>query len=134
MSFVKSNSIRINTDTLLGLYIMRYEENNYSNEKYKLMIQTLNFDNSVQSLTIYCGFDLGKRIINDVSSKVKSEFINIDSIVLIKEEFIKMWYLNDKNKQFIVDLSGCTIYIGNKNNLELLDKRLLEKNKTFIIE
>ena len=113
---------------------MRYEENNYSNEKCKLMIQTLNFDNSVQSLTIYCGFDLGKGIINDVSSKVKSEFINIDSIVLIKEEFIKMWYLNDKNKQFIVDLSGCTIYIGNKNNLELLDKRLLEKNKTFIIE
>ena len=125
MSFVKSNSIRINTDTLLGLYIMRYEENNYSNEKCKLMIQTLNFDNSVQSLTIYCGFDLGKRIINDVSSKVKSEFINIDSIVLIKEEFIKMWYLNDKNKQFIVDLSGCTIYIGDKNNLELLDKKLV---------
>ena len=67
----------------------------------------------------------GKKIINKVASLLSSEYINIQSIMIIKKEFIKVWYSNSKKDCLVEDFNGELIYVGdNRDDLLNIDKEL----------
>ena len=126
MKYVKCGELRINLENLLGVYIKREEVGNkYVDDNSEIVIQSLNFDNSISTTKILCKFELGKKIINKVASLLSSEYINIQSVMLIKKEFIKVWYSNSKKDCLVEDFNGELIYIGDdKNDLLNIDKEL----------
>ena len=126
MKYVKCGELRINLENLLGVYIKREEVGNkYVDDNSEIVIQSLNFDNSVSTTKILCKFELGKKIIDKVTNLLSSEYINIQSVMLIKKEFIKVWYSNSKKDCLVEDFNGELIYIGDdKNDLLNIDKEL----------
>ena len=126
MRYMKYGELRINLENLLGVYIKREEVGNkYVDDNSEIVIQSLNFDNSVSTTKILCKFELGKKIIDKVTNLLSSEYINIQSVMLIKKEFIKVWYSNSKKDCLVEDFNGELIYIGDdKNDLLNIDKEL----------
>ena len=126
MKYVKCGELRINLENLLGVYIKREEVGNkYVDDNSEIVIQSLNFDNSVSTTKILCKFELGKKIIDKVTNLLSSEYINIQSVMLIKKEFIKVWYSNSKKDCLVEDFNGELIYISDdKNDLLNIDKEL----------
>ena len=126
MKYVKCGELRINLENLLGVYMEREEVGDkYVDDNSEIVIQSLNFDNSISTTKILCKFELGKKIINKVASLLSSEYINIQSVMLIKKEFIKVWYSNSKKDCLVEDFNGELIYIGDdKNDLLNIDKEL----------
>lgn len=126
MKYVKCGELRINLENLLGIYIKREEVGDkYIDDNSKIVIQSLNFDNSISTTKILCKFELGKKIINKVANLLSSEYINIQSVMLIKKEFIKVWYSNSKKDCLVEDFNGELIYIGDdKSDLLNIDKEL----------
>ena len=126
MKYVKCGELRINLENLLGVYIKREEVGNkYVDDNSEIVIQSLNFDNSVSTTKILCKFELGKKIIDKVTNLLSSEYINIQSVMLIKKEFIKVWYSNSKKDCLVEDFNGELIYIGDdKNDLLNIDNEL----------
>ena len=69
MRYMKYGELRINLENLLGVYIKREEVGDkYVDDNSKIVIQSLNFDNSISTTKILCKFELGKKIINKVAS------------------------------------------------------------------
>ena len=126
MKYVKCGELRINLENLLGVYIKREEVGNkYVDDNSEIVIQSLNFDNSVSTTKILCKFELGKKIIDKVTNLLSSEYINIQSVMLIKKEFIKVWYSNSKKDCLVEDFNGELIYISDdKNDLLNIDNKL----------
>lgn len=126
MRYMKYGELRINLENLLGVYIEREEVGDkYVNDNSEIVIQSLNFDNSISTTKILCKFELGKKIINKAASLLSSEYINIQSVMLIKKEFIKVWYSNSKKDCLVEDFNGELIYIGDdKSDLLNIDKEL----------
>ncbi|MDY3778397.1 MAG: hypothetical protein SOZ53_06045, partial [Candidatus Onthovivens sp.] len=64
-------------------------------------------------------------IINKAANLLSSEYINIQSIMIIKKEFIKVWYSNSKKDCLVEDFNGELIYIGDDRDALLnIDKEL----------
>ena len=126
MKYVKCGELRINLENLLGVYIKREEVGNkYVDDNSEIVIQSLNFDNSVSTTKILCKFELSKKIIDKVTNLLSSEYINIQSVMLIKKEFIKVWYSNSKKDCLVEDFNGELIYIGDDRDALLnIDKEL----------
>ena len=126
MKYVKYGELRINLENLLGVYIKREEVGNkYVDDNSEIVIQSLNFDNSVSTTKILCKFELGKKIIDKVTNLLSSEYINIQSIMIIKKEFIKVWYSNSRKNCLVEDFNGELIYISDdKNDLLNIDNEL----------
>ena len=56
---------------------------------------------------------------------MSGEYINIQSIMIIKKEFIKVWYSNSKKDCLVEDFNGELIYIGDDRDALLnIDKEL----------
>ena len=126
MKYVKCGELRINLENLLGVYIKREEVGNkYVDDNSEIVIQSLNFDNSISTTKILCKFELGKKIINKVASLLSSEYINIQSVMIIKKDFIKVWYSNSRKNCLVEDFNGELIYISDdKNDLLNIDNEL----------
>ena len=126
MKYVKCGELRINLENLLGVYIKREEVGNkYVDDNSEIVIQSLNFDNSVSTTKILCKFELGKKIIDKVTNLLSSEYINIQSVMIIKKDFIKVWYSNSKKDCLVEDFNGELIYIGDDRDALLnIDKEL----------
>ena len=126
MKYVKCGELRINLENLLGVYIKREEVGNkYVDDNSEIVIQSLNFDNSVSTTKILCKFELGKKIIDKVTNLLSSEYINIQSVMIIKKDFIKVWYSNSRKNCLVEDFNGELIYIGDdKNDLLNIDNEL----------
>ena len=126
MRYMKYGELRINLENLLGVYIKREEVGDkYVDDNSKIVIQSLNFDNSISTTKILCKFELGKKIINKVASLLSSEYINIQSVMIIKKDFIKVWYSNSRKNCLVEDFNGELIYISDdKNDLLNIDNEL----------
>ena len=126
MKYVKCGELRINLENLLGVYMEREEVGDkYVDDNSEIVIQSLNFDNSISTTKILCKFELGKKIINKVASLLSSEYINIQSVMIIKKDFIKVWYSNSRKNCLVEDFNGELIYIGDdKNDLLNIDNEL----------
>ena len=126
MRYMKYGELRINLENLLGVYIEREEVGDkYVDDNSKIVIQSFNFDNSISTTKILCKFELGKKIINKLANLLSSEYINIQSVMIIKKEFIKVWYSNSKKDCLVEDLNGELIYIGDDRDALLnIDKEL----------
>ena len=126
MRYMKYGELRINLENLLGVYIEREEVGDkYVDDNSEIVIQSFNFDNSISTTKILCKFELGKKIINKLASLLSSEYINIQSVMIIKKEFIKVWYSNSKKDCLVEDFNGELIYISDdKNDLLNIDNEL----------
>ena len=126
MKYVKCGELRINLENLLGVYMEREEVGDkYVDDNSEIAIQSLNFDNSISTTKILCKFELGKKIINKVASLLSSEYINIQSVMIIKKDFIKVWYSNSRKNCLVEDFNGELIYISDdKNDLLNIDNEL----------
>ena len=126
MRYMKYGELRINLENLLGVYIKREEVGDkYVDDNSEIVIQSFNFDNSISTTKILCKFELGKKIINKAANLLSSEYINIQSIMIIKKEFIKVWYSNSKKDCLVEDFNGELIYIGDDRDALLnIDKEL----------
>ena len=126
MRYMKYGELRINLENLLGVYIEREEVGDkYVNDNSEIVIQSFNFDNSISTTKILCKFELGKKIINKVASLLSSEYINIQSVMIIKKDFIKVWYSNSRKNCLVEDFNGELIYISDdKNDLLNIDNEL----------
>ena len=126
MKYVKCGELRINLENLLGVYMEREEVGDkYVDDNSKIVIQSFNFDNSISTTKILCKFELGKKIINKLVNLLSSEYINIQSVMIIKKEFIKVWYSNSKKDCLVEDFNGELIYIGDDRDALLnIDKEL----------
>lgn len=126
MRYMKYGELRINLENLLGVYIKREEVGDkYVDDNSEIVIQSFNFDNSISTTKILCKFELGKKIINKLASLLSSEYINIQSVMIIKKEFIKVWYSNSKKDCLVEDFNGELIYIGDDRDALLnIDKEL----------
>ena len=126
MRYMKYGELRINLENLLGVYIKREEVGDkYVDDNSEIVIQSFNFDNSISTTKILCKFELGKKIINKLANLLSSEYINIQSVMIIKKDFIKVWYSNSKKDCLVEDFNGELIYIGDdKNDLLNIDKEL----------
>ena len=126
MRYMKYGELRINLENLLGVYIEREEVGDkYVDDNSKIVIQSFNFDNSISTTKILCKFELGKKIINKLANLLSSEYINIQSVMIIKKEFIKVWYSNSKKDCLVADFNGELIYIGDHRDAVLnIDKEL----------
>ena len=126
MRYMKYGELRINLENLLGVYIKREEVGDkYVDDNSKIVIQSFNFDNSISTTKILCKFELGKKIINKLANLLSSEYINIQSVMIIKKEFIKVWYSNSKKDCLVEDFNGELIYIGDDRDALLnIDKEL----------
>ena len=126
MKYVKCGELRINLENLLGIYMEREEVGDkYVDDNSEIVIQSLNFDNSISTTKILCKFELGKKIINKVASLLSSEYINIQSVMIIKKDFIKVWYSNSRKNCLVEDFNGELIYISDdKNDLLNIDNEL----------
>ena len=126
MRYMKYGELRINLENLLGVYIEREEVGDkYVDDNSEIVIQSLNFDNSISTTKILCKFELGKKIINKVASLLSSEYINIQSVMIIKKDFIKVWYSNSRKNCLVEDFNGELIYISDdKNDLLNIDNEL----------
>ena len=126
MKYVKCGELRINLENLLGVYIKREEVGNkYVDDNSEIVIQSFNFDNSISTTKILCKFELGKKIINKLANLLSSEYINIQSVMIIKKDFIKVWYSNSRKNCLVEDFNGELIYISDdKNDLLNIDKEL----------
>ena len=130
MRYMKYGELRINLENLLGVYIKREEVGDkYVDDNSEIVIQSFNFDNSISTTKILCKFELGKKIINKLANLLSSEYINIQSVMIIKKDFIKVWYSNSRKNCLVEDFNGELIYISDdKNDLLNIDKEL-DKNK-----
>ena len=126
MKYVKCGELRINLENLLGVYMEREEVGDkYVDDNSEIVIQSLNFDNSISTTKILCKFELGKKIINKLASLLSSEYINIQSVMIIKKDFIKVWYSNSRKNCLVEDFNGELIYISDdKNDLLNIDNEL----------
>ena len=126
MRYMKYGELRINLENLLGVYIKREEVGDkYVDDNSEIVIQSFNFDNSISTTKILCKFELGKKIINKLANLLSSEYINIQSVMIIKKEFIKVWYSNFKKDCLVEDFNGELIYIGDDRDALLnIDKEL----------
>ena len=126
MRYMKYGELRINLENLLGVYIKREEVGDkYVDDNSEIVIQSFNFDNSISTTKILCKIELGKKIINKLASLLSSEYINIQSVMIIKKEFIKVWYSNSKKDCLVEDFNGELIYIGDDRDALLnIDKEL----------
>ena len=126
MKYVKCGELRINLENLLGVYMEREEVGDkYVDDNSEIVIQSLNFDNSISTTKILCKFELGKKIINNLASLLSSEYINIQSVMIIKKDFIKVWYSNSRKNCLVEDFNGELIYISDdKNDLLNIDNEL----------
>lgn len=126
MRYMKYGELRINLENLLGVYIKREEVGDkYVDDNSEIVIQSFNFDNSISTTKILCKFELGKKIINKVASLLSSEYINIQSVMIIKKDFIKVWYSNSRKNCLVEDFNGELIYISDdKNDLLNIDNEL----------
>ena len=126
MKYVKCGELRINLENLLGVYMEREEVGDkYVDDNSEIVIQSFNFDNSISTTKILCKFELGKKIINKVASLLSSEYINIQSVMIIKKDFIKVWYSNSRKNCLVEDFNGELIYISDdKNDLLNIDNEL----------
>ena len=126
MKYVKCGELRINLENLLGVYMEREEVGDkYVDDNSEIVIQSFNFDNSISTTKILCKFELGKKIINKLTNLLSSEYINIQSIMIIKKDFIKVWYSNSKKDCLVEDFNGELIYIGDDRDALLnIDKEL----------
>ena len=126
MRYMKYGELRINLENLLGVYIKREEVGDkYVDDNSEIVIQSFNFDNSISTTKILCKFELGKKIIDKVTNLLSSEYINIQSVMLIKKEFIKVWYSNSRKNCLVEDFNGELIYISDdKNDLLNIDNEL----------
>ena len=126
MKYVKCGELRINLENLLGVYMEREEVGDkYVDDNSDIVIQSFNFDNSISTTKILCKFELGKKIINKVASLLSSEYINIQSVMIIKKDFIKVWYSNSRKNCLVEDFNGELIYISDdKNDLLNIDNEL----------
>ena len=126
MRYMKYGELRINLENLLGVYIKREEVGDkYVDDNSEIVIQSFNFDNSISTTKILCKFELGKKIINKLASLLSSEYMNIQSVMIIKKEFIKVWYSNSKKDCLVEDFNGELIYIGDDRDALLnIDKEL----------
>ena len=126
MRYMKYGELRINLENLLGVYIEREEVGDkYVDDNSEIVIQSFNFDNSISTTKILCKFELGKKIINKVASLLSSEYINIQSVMIIKKDFIKVWYSNSRKNCLVEDFNGELIYISDdKNDLLNIDNKL----------
>ena len=126
MRYMKYGELRINLENLLGVYIEREEVGDkYVDDNSKIVIQSFNFDNSISTTKILCKFELGKKIINKLANLLSSEYINIQSVMIIKKDFIKVWYSNSRKNCLVEDFNGELIYISDdKNDLLNIDNEL----------
>ena len=126
MKYVKCGELRINLENLLGVYMEREEVGDkYVDDNSEIVIQSFNFDNSISTTKILCKFELGKKIINKLANLLSSEYINIQSVMIIKKDFIKVWYSNSKKDCLVEDFNGELIYIGDDRDALLnIDKEL----------
>ena len=126
MRYMKYGELRINLENLLGVYIKREEVGDkYVDDNSEIVIQSFNFDNSISTTKILCKFELGKKIINKLANLLSSEYINIQSVMIIKKDFIKVWYSNSRKNCLVEDFNGELIYISDdKNDLLNIDKEL----------
>ena len=126
MRYMKYGELRINLENLLGIYMKREEVGDkYVDDNSEIVIQSFNFDNSISTTKILCKFELGKKIINKVASLLSSEYINIQSVMIIKKDFIKVWYSNSRKNCLVEDFNGELIYISDdKNDLLNIDNEL----------
>ena len=126
MKYVKCCELRINLENLLGVYMEREEVGDkYVDDNSEIVIQSLNFDNSISTTKILCKFELGKKIINKLANLLSSEYINIQSVMIIKKDFIKVWYSNSRKNCLVEDFNGELIYISDdKNDLLNIDNEL----------
>ena len=126
MRYMKYGELRINLENLLGVYIKREEVGDkYVDDNSEIVIQSFNFDNSISTTKILCKFELGKKIINKLANLLSSEYINIQSVMIIKKDFIKVWYSNSKKDCLVEDFNGELIYIGDDRDALLnIDKEL----------
>ena len=126
MRYMKYGELRINLENLLGVYMEREEVGDkYVDDNSEIVIQSFNFDNSISTTKILCKFELGKKIINKLANLLSSEYINIQSVMIIKKDFIKVWYSNSKQDCLVEDFNGELIYIGdNRDDLLNIDKEL----------
>ena len=126
MRYMKYGELRINLENLLGVYIKREEVGDkYVDDNSEIVIQSFNFDNSISTTKILCKFELGKKIINKLANLLSSEYINIQSVMIIKKDFIKVWYSNSKKDCLVEDFNGELIYIGDDRDVLLnIDKEL----------
>ena len=126
MRYMKYGELRINLENLLGVYIKREEVGDkYVDDNSEIVIQSFNFDNSISTTKILCKFELGKKIINKLANLLSSEYINIQSVMIIKKDFIKVWYSNSRKNCLVEDFNGELIYIGdNRDDLLNIDKEL----------
>ena len=86
MRYMKYGELRINLENLLGVYIKREEVGDkYVDDNSKIVIQSLNFDNSISTTKILCKFERGKKIINKLASLLSSEYINTMVISQLKK-------------------------------------------------
>ena len=126
MRYMKYGELRINLENLLGVYIKREEVGDkYVDDNSEIVIQSFNFDNSISTTKILCKFELGKKIINKLANLLSSEYINIQSVMIIKKDFIKVWYSNSKKDCLVEHFNGELIYIGDDRDALLnIDKEL----------
>ena len=126
MKYVKCGELRINLENLLGVYMEREEVGDkYVDDNSEIVIQSFNFDNSISTTKILCKFELGKKIINKLANLLSSEYINIQSVMIIKKDFIKVWYSNSRKNCLVEDFNGELIYISDdKNDLLNIDNEL----------
>ena len=126
MRYMKYGELRINLENLLGIYIKREEVGDkYVDDNSEIVIQSFNFDNSISTTKILCKFELGKKIINKLANLLSSEYINIQSVMIIKKDFIKVWYSNSRKNCLVEDFNGELIYISDdKNDLLNIDNEL----------
>ena len=126
MRYMKYGELRINLENLLGVYIKREEVGDkYVDDNSEIVIQSFNFDNSISTTKILCKFELGKKIINKLANLLSSEYINIQSVMIIKKDFIKVWYSNSRKNCLVEDFNGELIYIGDDRDALLnIDKEL----------
>ena len=126
MRYMKYGELRINLENLLGVYIKREEVGDkYVDDNSEIVIQSFNFDNSISTTKILCKFELGKKIINKLANLLSSEYINIQSVMIIKKDFIKVWYSNSRKNCLVEDFNGELIYISDdKNDLLNIDNEL----------
>ena len=130
MRYMKYGELRINLENLLGVYIKREEVGDkYVDDNSEIVIQSFNFDNSISTTKILCKFELGKKIINKLASLLSSEYINIQSVMIIKKDFIKVWYSNSKKDCLVEDFNGELIYIGDDRDALLNIDKALDKDE-----
>ena len=130
MRYMKYGELRINLENLLGVYIKREEVGDkYVDDNSEIVIQSFNFDNSISTTKILCKFELGKKIINKLANLLSSEYINIQSVMIIKKDFIKVWYSNSKKDCLVEDFNGELIYIGDDRDALLNTDKDLDKDE-----